>query len=174
MSQLSFSLDSSSSSSASLLVRDEHGQYLPASADQILDAARQVIDARMPKGMLFTAPGDVKDYLRTKLGGYDHEVFAVMLLSAEHRLIDYVEMFHGTISQASVYPREVVKLALRHHAAALVMSHGHPSGSQNVSAADVALTKRLTEALMLVDVRVLDHIIVAGNTAVSMAEGGLM
>lgn len=113
MSQLSLSLDSS------LLVRDAQGRYLLASVDQILAAARQVIDLKNPRGTLFTSPSLVKDYLRTKLASFEHEVFAALFLDSQHRLIEYVELFRGTIDQASVYPREVVKEALQLNAAAV-------------------------------------------------------
>ncbi|WP_398496204.1 JAB domain-containing protein [Variovorax sp.] len=172
MSQFSLSFDSSSD--ASLLVRDAHGHYQVATTDQILRAARQVVDQKLQRGAEFTSPVSVKEYLCAKLGGLDHEVFSVLLLDSQNRLIEYVEMFQGTISQASVYPREVVKLALKHNAAAMILSHCHPSGCAQPSRADEVLTRQLTEALKLVDVRVLDHIIVAGNATLSMAEAGLM
>lgn len=167
MSQLSFpSFDSS------LLVRDAHGRYLPASADDILEAARQVIDQKMQRGAEFTLPAVVKKYLRAKLAGFEHEVFAVMFMDTRHRLIEYREMFHGTIDGASVYPREVVKEALRLNAVAVIVSHNHPSGNPEPSTADRAMTQRLREALGLVDVRVLDHVIVAGAATASFAERG--
>ncbi|ABM42792.1 TPA: DNA repair protein RadC [Pseudomonas putida] len=168
MSQLTLSLDTP------LMVRDGRGRYRPADADQILEAARKVIEQKMQRGAEFTSPVVVKKYLRTKLAGFEHEVFAVLFLDTRHRLIDYVEMFHGTIDSAEVHPREVVKQALRLNAAAVVVSHNHPSGSPEPSAADRALTQRLREALGLVDVRVLDHIIVAGNATASFAERGLI
>ncbi|SFD61732.1 DNA repair protein RadC [Paracidovorax konjaci] len=128
MSQLSFpSFDSS------LLVSDAHGRYLPASADDILEAARQVIDQKMQRGAEFTSPVAVKDYLRTKLSGFEHEVFAVLFMDTRHRLIEYREMFRGAIDGASVYPREVVKEALRLNAEAVVISQNHPSGSPDPS-----------------------------------------
>ena len=162
MSQLSLSLDTP------LMVRDGRGRYRPADADQILEAARQVIEQKMQRGAEFTSPVVVKDYLRAKLAGFEHEVFAVLFLDTRHRLIDYVEMFHGTIDAAEVHPREVVKQALRLNAAAVIVSHNHPSG------ADKVLTQRLREALALVDVRTLDHIIVAGGSTISFAERGLI
>ncbi len=168
MSQLSLSLDSS------LLVRDDQGRYLMATADQILEAARQVIDQKIRRGASFTSPSEVKDYLKAKLSGYEREVFAVMLMDSKHCLIEYVELFQGTIDQAAVYPREVVKLAMQHNAAAMIISHNHPSGNPDPSRADEMLTKRLQDALALVDVRVLDHIIVAGNDTASFAERGLI
>ena len=167
MSQLTLSLDTP------LMVRDGRGRYRPADADQILEAARKVIEQKMQRGAEFTSPVVVKKYLRTKLAGFEHEVFAVLFLDTRHRLIDYVEMFHGTIDSAEVHPREVVKAALRLNAAAVIISHNHPSGNPEPSAADRALTQRLKEALGLVDVRVLDHIIVAPGLALSMAEEGL-
>ncbi|HHQ2782117.1 DNA repair protein RadC [Pseudomonas aeruginosa] len=167
MSQLSFSL-----SDSTLMVRDSHGHYLPASADDILEAARQVIDQKMQRGAHFDAPATVRTYLRTKLAGFEYEVFAVLFLDTRHRLIDYAEMFRGTIDAAEVHPREVVKEALRRNAAAVIISHNHPSGNPEPSAADRALTARLKQALALVDVRVLDHIIVAGDTTASFAERG--
>lgn len=169
MSQLSFS-----SFDSSLLVRDAQGRYLPASADQILDAARQVIDQKMQRGISFTSPTLVKEYLATKLSGFEHEVFAVLFLDSQHRLIEYSEMFRGTIDSASVYPREVVKEALRLNSAAVIISHNHPSGNPEPSSADKALTARLKDALALVDVRTLDHIIVAGADTTSFAERGLL
>ena len=169
MSQLSFS-----SFESSLLVRDAQGRYLPASADQIIEAARQVIDQKMQRGVSFTSPTLVKEYLVAKLSGFEHEVFAVLFLDTQHRLIEYSEMFRGTIDSASVYPREVVKEALRLNSAAVIISHNHPSGNLEPSSADKALTARLKEALALVDVRTLDHIIVAGADTTSFAERGLL
>ncbi|EPJ5824421.1 DNA repair protein RadC [Pseudomonas aeruginosa] len=169
MSQLSFS-----SFDDALLVRDSHGHYALASADQILEAARLVIDQKMQRGTSFTSPAAVKEYLLAKLAGFEHEVFSVLFLDTQHRLIEYREMFHGTIDSAEVHPREVVKEALRLNAAALVISHNHPSGNPEPSAADRALTRRLKDALGLVGVRVLDHVIVAGSTTASFAERGLI
>jgi DNA repair protein RadC len=168
MSQLSLAFDTS------LLIRDEQGRYLPATADQILAAARKVIDLKVQRGTAFTSSELVKEYLVTKLAGFEHEVFAALFLDAKHHLIQYVEMFRGTIDSASVYPREVVKEALRLNAAAVIFSHNHPSGHPEPSQADKILTQRLKEALALVEVRSLDHIIVAGQRTVSFAERGLL
>lgn len=161
-------------SDSSLLVRDDQGRYLPATADQILTAARQVIDQKIQRGASFTSPAIVKDYLRTKLAGFDHEVFAGLFLDSQHRLIDYAELFRGTIDGAAVYPREVVKMALHLNAAAVIFSHNHPSGNPEPSQADRTITQRLKEALALVDVRTLDHIVVGGDQTVSFAERGLL
>ncbi len=118
MSQLSFS-----SFDASLMVRDAQGRYLLATADQILEAARQAIEQKMRRGASFSSPAAVKEYLRAKLAGFEHEVFAVLFLDTQHRLIEYAEMFRGTIDSASVYPRELVKEALRLNAAAVIVTH---------------------------------------------------
>ena len=138
MSQLSLFLDTP------LMVRDGRGRYRPADADQILEAARQVIEQKMQRGEAFTSPVAVKDYLRAKLAGFEHEVFAVLFLDTQHRLIEYAEMFRGTIDSAEVHPREVVKTALRHNAAAVIISHNHPSGNPEPCAADRTLTWKLT------------------------------
>lgn len=159
---------------SSLLVQDEAGHYVPATVDQILNASRQVIDLKSPQGTAFIAPDIVKGYLGAKLAGFEYEVFAVLFLDNRHRLIEYNEMFRGTIDSASVYPREVVKQALRLNAAAVIFAHNHPSGHPEPSQADKALTQKLKDALGLVDVRVLDHIIVAGQERVSFAELGLL
>ncbi|RMI02200.1 RadC family protein [Stutzerimonas nitrititolerans] len=159
---------------SSLLVRDAEGHYLPATADQILEAARRVVDLKVRRGAPFNAPDIVKEYLGAKLAGLEHEAFAVLFLDNQHRLIKYVEMFRGTIDSASVYPREVVKEALKLNAAAVILSHNHPSGHAEPSQADRTLTRKLKDALELIDVRTLDHIIVAGQEQVSFAELGLL
>jgi DNA repair protein RadC len=164
----------SSPSESSLLVRDARGHYHAATADQILEAARQAIDQKMQRVANFGSPADVKAYLRAKLGGLDHEVFAGLFLDNRHRLIDYVEMFRGTLDGASVHPREVVKEALRLNAAAVIFAHPHPSGSPEPSEADKLITRQLRQALALIEVRVLDHFVVAGNDTVSFAERGLL
>jgi DNA repair protein RadC len=124
------------------------------------------------RGCAFTSPQVVRDFLRLKLGALEHEVFAVLLLDAQNRLIDYQEMFRGTVTQTSVYPREVVKEALSRNAAAAIFAHNHPSGVAEPSHADETLTRTLKQALGLVDVRVLDHFIVAGDAIQSFAESG--
>jgi DNA repair protein RadC len=126
------------------------------------------------KGTALTSPQLTRDFLTLKLGALEHEVFAVILLDGRHRVIEYVELFRGTIDGASVHPREVVKLALAKNAAAVVLAHPHPSGVAEPSQADEILTRRLRDALQLVDIRVLDHVVVAGGAAVSFAELGLL
>jgi DNA repair protein RadC len=173
MSPQSFTLPDSSLTS-SLLVCDAQGCYVAASDDQILEAARQLIGQKVQRGAELTSPKLVHEYLRGKLADLDHEAFAVLMLDSRNCLIDYVEMFHGTINQSPVYPREVLKLAIKHGAVAMIVSHNHPSGSPEPSALDLALTKQLRDALALIDVRLVDHIIVAGAATLSFAERGLI
>jgi DNA repair protein RadC len=168
MSQLSFSVDSS------LLVRDVAGDYRPAKADEVLQAALRVLAGQMYGSEALTSPQVVRDFLRIKLGALEHEVFALIHLDAQNRVIDYVEMFRGTVSQTSVYPREVVKESLARNSAALILVHNHPSGFAEPSRADEILTQTLKSALALVDVRVLDHLVVAGTNILSFAERGLL
>lgn len=120
------------------------------------------------------SPGAVTDYLRLRVGGMEHEVFGVLWLDAQNRLIETEELFRGTLTQASVYPREVVKTALARNAGAAVLYHNHPSGSVEPSRADELLTGTLKTALALVDVRVIDHFVVTAGTAMSFAERGLI
>lgn len=162
----------SSSFESSLFVRDARRRYRPATADQIIDAARQVVDQRMQRGTAFVDPSIARGFFRDKLAGLDREVFAVAFLDTRHRLIDYAELFFGTIDGAEVHPREVVRGALLRNAAALLVGHNHPSGNPEPSAADRAVTVQLKQALALVDVRLLDHIVVGGRETSSLAARG--
>lgn len=156
------------------MVCDASGRYRAATADEVLRHARQVLARRVRRGVVFESPALVKDYLKVHLAPLDYEVFMVIFVDAQHRLIACEQMFRGTLSQTSVYPREVVKRALTLNAAAVVLAHNHPSGSVEPSRADEFLTQTLRSTLTLVDVRVLDHIIVAGDATVSLAERGLL
>ena len=157
-----------------LLVRDVDGQYRPAHADEVLCHARRLLANRVRRGATMSSPEAVKDHLRLELGVLEHEVFCVLFLDAQHRIIALKQLFRGTVSQTSVYPREVVKEALSVNAAAVILAHNHPSGSVDPSRADEFLTQTLKTALELVDVRVLDHLVVAGADVCSFAERGLM
>jgi DNA repair protein RadC len=123
---------------------------------------------------LFDAPAKVREYLRLQLAERGHEVFAVLFLDAQNRLVALEEMFRGTLTQSSVYPREVVKRALELHAAAVILAHNHPSGAAEPSRADEYLTQTLKSALALIDVRILDHLVVGHSAVVSFAERGLL
>lgn len=140
----------------------------------VLELARRSLKQELTQRTLFDAPGKVKDYLRLQLAGRAHEVFAVLFLDAQNRLIALDEMFRGTLTQTSVYPREVVKRALERQAAAVILAHNHPSGTAEPSRADEFLTQTLKSALALIDVRVLDHLVVGHSDVVSLAERGLL
>lgn len=140
----------------------------------VLEMARRALAQPMQTAAVFDAPQAVKDYLALQLGGHTQEVFAVLFLDAQHRLLRFEEMFRGTLTQTSVYPREVVRRALALNAGAVVLAHNHPSGLAEPSRADEYLTQTLKTALALVDVRVLDHLVVGRGSVVSMAERGLL
>ena len=140
----------------------------------VFELARRALSQRLKEREAFHTPGAVKQYLQLQLAHKNHEVFAVLFLDSQNRMLALEELFRGTLSQTSVYPREVVLRALHHQAAAVVLSHNHPSGSVQPSRADEHLTQTLKASLALVDVRVLDHIIVGQGQALSMAELGLM
>jgi DNA repair protein RadC len=140
----------------------------------VLELARRALAEQMQARTVFESPNAVKDYLQLHLAHKTYEVFAVLFVDAQHRMLAMEELFRGTLTQTSVYPREVVLRALHHHASGVVLAHNHPSGSVQPSRADEALTHTLKAALALVDVRVLDHVIVAPGAALSMAERGLM
>ena len=145
-----------------------------AQFEAAMEIARRALEERMKSGSALTSPGAVRDYLRLRLGGLPHEVFVCIFLDAQHRAVKTEELFRGTLTQTSVYPREVVKAALAANAAAVIFAHNHPSGAAQPSQADELLTRNLRDALALVDVKVLDHFIVAGNQAISFAERGLL
>jgi len=162
-----------------LTLNEATGTYTsrePITSDDILLAARGILDARLrtPQREVFQDPASVRDFLLLHLAHRQREVFACLFLDNRHRLISYEELFFGTIDGASVHPREVVRVALRHNAAAVILAHNHPSGVPEPSAADQRITDRLKEALALIDVRVLDHFIVGGTDSVSFAERGLV
>ena len=140
----------------------------------VLEITRRSLAQELAQRPVFDSPEAVKQFLRLKLSNLPHEVFAVLLLDSQHRLIEYRELFRGTINQTSVYPREVVKLALDKGAAALILAHNHPSGLAEPSKADEYLTQNLKLALGTIDVRVLDHLVVGEAGVVSLAERGLM
>jgi DNA repair protein RadC len=139
-----------------------------------LELALRSLKERLQSGMALTSPGAVRDYLRLSLASRAHEVFVCIWLDAQHRVVDCQEIFRGTLTQTSVYPREIVKAALAANAAAVIFAHNHPSGVAQPSKADELLTRELKDALALVEVKVLDHFIVAGHQALSFAERGLL
>ncbi len=165
-----------------LLTADRHavcrthgvGDAKYAQLQASLELARRHYAELMQAGPALANPRATREFLRARLRDRDHEVFCVLFLDAQHRIIALKQMFRGTVSQTSVYPREVVKEALRCNAAALILAHNHPSGIAEPSQADRALTERLKAALALVDIRILDHLIVGDWEVVSLAEQGLI
>ena len=139
-----------------------------------IELAQRYLEARLQKQDVLTNPRSTRDYLTAQLRAYPHEVFACMFLDNRHHILSFDKMFNGTIDGASVYPREIVKRALSHNAAAVIFAHNHPSGIAEPSTADISLTQRLKTALELVDIRVLDHFIIGNQLAVSFAERGLI
>jgi DNA repair protein RadC len=140
----------------------------------VISQALQLLECEVREADALMSPDAARDYLRLRLAGRRHEVFVVLFLDSQHRVIATQEMFRGTLTQTSVYPREVVIEARAHNAAAVILCHNHPSGVAEPSAADRMLTRARREALALADVRVLDHLIVAGPAAISFAERGLL
>ncbi|MYM63722.1 DNA repair protein RadC [Pseudomaricurvus sp. HS19] len=140
----------------------------------VLEMGRRHLASAMERGMGFTSPDAVKAYLQAELRHRPREVFAVLLLNNQHQLLAFEELFQGTIDAASVWPREVVKLALAHNAAAVILAHNHPSGVAEPSQADRHITERLQQALALVDIRVLDHLVVGEGQVLSFAERGML
>lgn len=144
-----------------------------AQLQAVLEMARRYLGESLQRGEPLTSPQITRQFLSQKLRDYSHEVFAVLFLDQRHRVICFEELFRGTIDGASVYPREVVKQSLLHNAAAVIFAHNHPSGVAEPSQADQNITRRLQDALALIDVRVLDHFVV-GDDVVSFAERGLL
>ena len=140
----------------------------------VIELARRALTQQLSQQPVFDRPQQIKDFLKLQLGGRGFEVFAVMFLDSQQRLLKLEEMFRGTLTQTSVYPREVVKRALELHAGAVVFAHNHPSGAAEPSRADEYLTQTLKSALALIDVRVLDHLVVGHDEVVSFAERGLL
>src|SRR5919204_5008884 len=139
-----------------------------------IELVRRSLREKLRQSAALTSPGAVRDYLRLKLASRKEEAFVCLWLDAQHKVIDIEEAFTGTLTQTSVYPREIVKRALRHNAAAVIFAHNHPSGVAEPSRADELLTRDLANALALVEVKVLDHFVIAGSHTVSFAERGLL
>jgi DNA repair protein RadC len=145
-----------------------------AQLQAVLEMAKRHLSASLQERDLLTSPALVRQYLSTRLRHQQREVFAILFLDSQNRLLAYDELFYGTLDGASVYPREVVKATLAHNAASLILAHNHPSGLTDPSDADIRLTDRLQKALTLIDVRILDHMIVGNDEVLSFAERGLL
>jgi DNA repair protein RadC len=165
---------SESKSKSSALFVCEAGSFRTATMDETIQAARSALALKFRRGRSLASPRLMREYLQFQLSEREHEVFCVVLMDKRHRLLACLEMFRGTIDGASVHPREVIKEALKYNAAAVAFAHNHPSGIAEPSRADELITTRLKEALALVDIRVLDHIVIGGEGLVSMAERGAL
>jgi len=150
------------------------GPAKKAELGAVLELAKRSLGEQLRANSVLGSPAAVRDYLRLAIGALEHEVFLALLLDSQHRVLKPLELFRGTLTQTSVYPREVVKAALAANAAAVIFAHNHPSGVAQPSRADELLTRQLKEALALVEIKVLDHFIVAGNQCLSFAERGLL
>ncbi|MER1941181.1 JAB domain-containing protein [Castellaniella caeni] len=157
-----------------LYVRSPNGRYKPATDDQILAAGRIAAESLIPATDMMGNPDRVAQFFQSKLAGLGHECAAFLYLDTQLKPIRYIEQGNGTLNHASIYPREIVKTALRLNSAALMMAHNHPSGLAEPSPADLALTRQLKQALALIDVRFLDHIIVSATETTSLASRGQM
>jgi len=155
-----------------------YGEREPADTqlhDLVIVRALEILRSRLAEpGRVLASPKDTREYLWLRLAGCEHELFCLLHLDSRHRVLGFERLFRGTLDGASVHPREVVKAALARNAAAVILAHNHPSGDSEPSAADRALTKRLVDALGLVDIRVLDHVVVGSGDTVSFAERGLI
>ena len=159
--------------SVGMYVRDGV-DYRSATPEELMLAVQRMLSYRVRRGVALQSPETVRTYLKVELGQLEHEVFWMIALDCRHRLIDQLELFRGTIDGTTVHPREVVKEALKLNAVAVMFVHNHPSGVAEPSHADELITRRLRDALSLVDIRVLDHFIVGGDCVMSFAERGLI
>lgn len=155
-------------------VRDQHGQYRTASNSELFDATRRRLSQALEREASISSSSDAVQYLVSHFAGYEREAFVVLHLDARHRVLRVEEAFVGTIDCASVYPREIVKSVLAANSSAVILAHNHPSGVPEPSSADRRITERLNEALSLIDVRVLDHLVIAGADHVSFSQRGLL
>lgn len=174
--QYSIAFNTIDHAAGALFVQDSAGAVRPAAPREILAAAREVVLQEIQRGQPMDSPKLVREFLQPRLNlSLEHEVFGIMYLNPRAELIAYEEEpFRGTLSSAPVYPREVVKAALAHNAASVILAHNHPSGHAEPSAADINITRQLRDALALVGTNVLDHLIVGGSKIVSFAEKGIM
>jgi len=174
MRQYSLFIDGNMNRSGALLVREADGATRPAKRAEILAVARELVTTGELRRKDLSDPDKAMAFLKLRMAGLEHEVCGLILLDTQFHFITYLEPFRGTLSQAAVYPREILKLALQHNAAALMLAHNHPSGLAEASQADIQLTKAVKQGLAFIDVRLLDHFIVGGNEVVSMAQRGLL
>ena len=163
-----------SESTNTLYIKDDNGAYLEATTDEVVQGARRKLRRKFRKGKAIRSPADTEEFLVAELATEPNQIFCVLYLCNRHHIISFDRAFNGTIDGTSVYPRVIVKRALELNAAAVIFAHQHPSGVAEPSQADERITRRLKSALELVDIRVLDHLIVGGDTVVSLASRGLL
>jgi DNA repair protein RadC len=156
-----------------LYIQDQDGAYLPAPKETIFNEARRLSRYQLKRGVYIRSSDLAKAAIQQQIGNYQSEMFACLFLDSGHRLLKFVEMFRGSVNSATVHPREVVKVALRINAAAVILAHNHPSGDGNPSPQDIELTRKLKDILQVIDVRVLDHLVI-GDEVTSMADSGLL
>lgn len=173
--QYSIAFHTNDHAAGALFVRDSAGAVRPAAPKEILAAAREVVLQEIQRGQPMNSPKLVREFLQLRLNhSLELEVFGIMYLNPLAELIAYDEPFRGSLSSAAVYPREIVKAALAHNAASVILAHNHPSGHAEPSRADVNITRQLKDALALVGTNVLDHLVIGGRNIVSFAEKGLL
>lgn len=161
------------SSTPHICIREPNGRYRPVTDLELIDEAKSVLfESMRSASVVLSSPRATKDYLLLEFSGLEHEVFHCLFLDSQNRLIAGERLFTGTIDGAAVYPREVVRAVIKHNAASVVFAHNHPSGVAEPSQADHRITERLQQALALIDVRVLDHLVIGGQKSVSFAENG--
>lgn len=154
-----------------LYIQDQSGAYQPASKEAIFTEAKRLSNSELRRGALIRSSSNAKVAIAAKLSAYECEIFACLFLDSTHRVLAWIEMFRGSVNTATVHPREVVKEALRLNAAAIILTHNHPSGDSTPSQDDIALTDRLQEILKVIDVKVLDHLIV-GDKITALSDTG--
>ena len=155
-------------------VRETSAGYLPISDSEVIDMALRILAERVTQGPVMSSPRVVKDFLRLRFSGLQHEVFCVLYLDKRHRLIACEDLFRGTVDGANVFPREIIKASLRHNAASILCAHNHPSNNPSPSQADELITTRIKAAVELLDLKLLDHLVVTAGETVSFAELGLI
>ena len=163
-----------SESTNTLYIKDDNGAYLEATTDEVVQGARRKLRRKFRKGKAIRSPADTQDFFMAELATEANEIFCCLYLDNRHRVIKFDRAFNGTIDGTSVYPRVIVKRALELNAAAVIFAHQHPSGVGEPSQADERITRRLKAALELVDVRVLDHLVIGGDSVTSLASRGLL
>jgi DNA repair protein RadC len=156
-----------------LYIQDQDGAYLPAPKEAIFTEAKRISGYQLRRGVFIRSSDVAKAAIQQKIGNYQCEMFACLFLDSSHRLLEFVEMFRGSVNCATIHPREVVKEALRLNAAAVILAHNHPSGESHPSPQDIELTKKLKDILQVIDVRVLDHLVI-GEAITSLADSGYL